>query len=115
MTTLYGIKNCDTVKKARKWLEEHGIEYTFHDFRVDGINQNQVTTWLEELGADAVVNKRSTTWKQLSESQKEQALSKDAAPLICDNPTLIKRPLLDTGKNRHVGFKPDNYQLWLNS
>ena len=115
MITLYGIKNCDTVKKARKWLDERNIDYTFHDFRVDGLDTEQVENWLSELGADAVVNKRSTTWKQLTESQKEQALSDDAAALICENPTLIKRPLLDTGESRHLGFKADNYQLWLQS
>ncbi len=115
MTTLYGIKNCDTVKKARKWLQDNGIEYTFHDFREDGIDERQVKTWLDEIGASSLVNKRSTTWKQLTESEKEQALGDKAVGLICANPTLIKRPLLDTGKNRYVGFKPDNYQLWLNS
>lgn len=113
MTTLYGIKNCDTVKKARKWLEENNINYSFHDFRTDGITETQVTQWLQELGADNLINKRSTTWKQLSDAEKDQALGEQAATLICAQPTLIKRPLLDTGTQRHVGFKADQYKQWL--
>lgn len=110
MLTLYGIKNCDTVKKARKWLENQGKDYQFHDFRADGLSASQVQAWLDELGTDVLVNKRSTTWKQLSSAEQEQALGDDAATLLCQHPTLIKRPLLDTGTIRRVGFKADAYQ-----
>jgi Spx/MgsR family transcriptional regulator len=110
MVTLYGIKNCDTVKKARKWLEAQGIDYQFHDFRADGLSADQVDGWLSELGATALVNKRSTTWKQLTEAQQQQALSASAAELICAHPTLIKRPLLDTGSARLVGFSAAQYE-----
>lgn len=110
MVTLYGIKNCDTVKKARKWLDTQGIDYHFHDFRADGLDPSQVDAWLAELGADKLVNKRSTTWKQLTDEEKEQALSAAAAELICANPTLIKRPLLDTGSTRQVGFSAAQYE-----
>lgn len=109
MVTLFGIKNCDSVKKARRWLDEHQIDYHFHDFRVDGLTQQQVKDWLSDLGAETLVNKRSTTWKALDENSK-QAINTDAVVnVILESPTLIKRPLLDTGTQRLVGFKPDIY------
>ena len=107
MTTLYGIKNCDTVKKARKWLEQQQIDYGFHDFRADGVTLAQIQTWHAELG-DALINRRSTTWKQLTDAERSQAESQPAALLLA-NPTLIKRPLLDTGKQRLCGFRADDY------
>jgi len=109
MITLYGIKNCDTVKKSRDWLAKNNIEYRFHDFRVDGLNQKQVENWINEIGLDALINKRSTTWKELDESTKTNFDEKNAAAVITENPTLIKRPLLDTGKQKHVGFKEAEY------
>ncbi len=115
MLTLYGIKNCDTVKKARKWLEANQVAYQFHDFREDGLDAPLVQSWLQELGAETLVNKRSTTWKQLSDAEKAQALSDKAPALICQQPTLIKRPVLDTGEQRHVGFKAEHYQSLLAS
>lgn len=113
MTTLYGIKNCDTVKKARKWLDDHNIKYHFHDFRADGLTSAQVETWIADLGLDVLVNKRSTTWKEFDESVKSGFNETTATPLIVEHPTLIKRPLLETGKSRHVGFKADDYQQLL--
>ena len=107
MNTLFGIKNCDTVKKAQTWLKQHEVAYTFHDFRTDGLTDTQVRGWHEELG-DALLNRRSTTWKQLTEAQKAEAEA-DPVALILANPTLIKRPLLDTGTARVVGFKQDQY------
>lgn len=107
--TLYGIKNCDTVKKARRWLEDQGIEYSFHDFRADGLDAAEVERWLAELGSATLVNKRSTTWKQLDDKQKAKAESGDAVALLVAHPTLIKRPLLDTGKSLHCGFSAANY------
>lgn len=109
MTTLYGIKNCDTVKKARKWLEAEGVDYRFHDFREDGIEKKQVEAWVKELGWDVVVNKRSTSWKALEEEQRSGMNDSTAVKAILAQPTLIKRPLLDTGKTRHTGFKPAQY------
>jgi Spx/MgsR family transcriptional regulator len=110
VTTLYGIKNCDTVKKARKWLESQGIDYQFHDFRVDGITAEQVQQWLQTLGWETLVNKRSTTWKQLDEATRTAMDAKLAAETILAQPTLIKRPLLDTGNSLAVGFKDSKYQ-----
>src|SRR6478752_3448017 len=105
MTTLYGIKNCDTVKKARDWLTKNNVDYSFHDFRADGLSKDQVKNWITEIGLEALVNKRSTTWKELDESTKASFNEKNAIAVITENPTLIKRPLLDTGKQKHVGFK----------
>ena len=109
MITLYGIKNCDTVKKSRDWLAKNNIGYRFHDFRADGLAQEQVKTWIAELGLETLVNKRSTTWKELAETTKAAFNEKNAVAIIAENPTLIKRPLLDTGARKHVGFKDAEY------
>lgn len=109
MTILYGIPNCDTVKKARRWLEERGIDYRFHDFRADGLTESQIKTWLKDLGVETLINKRSTSWKNLSEKERAMLDDDKAVRLIAENPTLIKRPLLETGKQRRVGFKADDY------
>lgn len=109
MITLYGIKNCDTVKKARDWLAKKNIDYRFHDFRADGLSKDQVKTWITEIGLETLVNKRSTTWKELDDATKTGFNEKNAAVVITENPTLIKRPLLDTGKQKHLGFKDVEY------
>ncbi len=109
MITLYGIKNCDTVKKSRDWLAQNNITYRFHDFRSDGLEKAQVNNWISEIGLENLVNKRSTTWKELSDSIKKDFNEQNAAIVIAENPTLIKRPLLDTGKQKHVGFKDVEY------
>jgi Spx/MgsR family transcriptional regulator len=109
MITLYGIKNCDTVKKARTWLEQNKVDYRFHDFRADGLTAAQVKTWIAEIGLETLVNKRSTTWKELDEITKSNFNETTAATVISENPTLIKRPLLDTGKQKYVGFKDTEY------
>lgn len=110
MTTLFGIKNCDTIKKARKWLESEGIEYTFHDFRVDGLDSEQLISWVEALGWETLVNKRSTTWKQLDQKTREAMDTNLAIKTMLTHPTLIKRPVLDTGHDLKVGFKADEYK-----
>ncbi len=109
MITLYGIKNCDTVKKARTWLEQHNVDYRFHDFRADGLTAAQVAQWIADLGLDALVNKRSTTWKELDETIKNQFNEATAVEVISEYPTLVKRPLLDTGGQQYVGFKDSEY------
>lgn len=110
MITLYGIKNCDTVKKARKWLESAAVQYQFHDVREDGLQQGQVQAWLDELGWETVVNKRSTSWKALAPEARENMDSDAALEAIIAQPTLIKRPLLDTGHERHCGFSAKKYE-----
>jgi Spx/MgsR family transcriptional regulator len=109
VTTLFGIKNCDTVKKARNWLESHAIDYQFHDFRSDGLTEKQLKAWIAELGWEQLVNKRSTTWKQLPPATREQMDEALAITTMLANPTLIKRPVLDTGDERSVGFKEAAY------
>ncbi len=110
MTTLYGIHNCDTVKKARKWLEQNNIEHQFHDFRKDGIDVEQVTQWVENLGWESLVNKRSTTWKGLAEDTKAALNDQSVVSLILEQPTLIKRPLLEQKGALSVGFKAPQYE-----
>ena len=113
MTVLYGIPNCDTVKKARKWLDEHNVDYRFHDFRKDGLNVQQVQAWQTRLG-DALINKRSTSWKQLSDEQKQSIDSGKGIALIIDMPTLIKRPVLEYNQQINIGFKAENYHSIFN-
>ena len=110
MATLYGIKNCDTVKKARRWLEQQAIDYRFHDFRADGLTKAQVATWVKQLGWEALVNKRSTTWKQLDEATRDGLNDTNVVAVILANPTLIKRPLLDLDRQYHLGFKETDYR-----
>lgn len=107
--TLYGIKNCDTVQAARRWLEAHGIEYVFHDVRADGLTLSRVQDWLREIGAATLINRRSTTWKQLDAATRDGLEGNTAAALLVANPTLIKRPVLDIGHQRVVGFSAENY------
>ena len=114
MITLYGIKNCDTVKKARKWLDQHGIEYAFHDFREDGLDAGAVRGWLDELGWEALLNRRSTSWKALDPADRESMDDGNALRAVLDQPTLIKRPLLDTGHERFTGFSAENYRKIFN-
>lgn len=110
MIKVYGIKNCDTVKKARTWLESKKIDYQFHDYRVDGVTEKQIKQWIGELGLDAMVNKRSTTWKEMNEETKASLNEKTAVKVFLEHPTLIKRPLLDNGKIRYLGFKEEDYK-----
>lgn len=107
--TLYGIKNCDTVKKARKWLDQHKIDYQFHDFREDGLDENAVANWIDELGWQNLLNRRSQTWKTLDVQTRERMDDKSARKAVLSHPTLIKRPLLDTGQQRYAGFSAANY------
>ena len=110
LLTLYGIKNCDTVKKARHWLEDHGIGYQFHDFRQDGLDKKQLTSWVEILGWEALVNKRSTTWRNLSEIEKDISNKQQAIKLLQKNPTLIKRPVIQNKNKLLVGYKEDEFK-----
>jgi arsenate reductase (glutaredoxin) len=112
MTKLYGIKNCDTVKKARNWLDDHKIVYEFHDFRVQGVTAKQVKYWLTEIGLEKLINKRSTTWKELDDSTKEKLSEKNAAALLTEHPTLIKRPVLEIDDQLHVGFSTEDYKIF---
>lgn len=108
--TLYGIKNCDTVKKARKWLEENQQAVAFHDFRIDGLNERDVKSWVETLGWETLFNKRSTSYRNLSETEKADIDQDKAISLMLTYPTLIKRPVLVQGDRVIVGFNAAQYQ-----
>ncbi|MDX5378287.1 MAG: ArsC family reductase [Halomonas sp.] len=109
MTILYGIKNCDTVKKARKWLDAHGVDYRFHDFRADGLDEARLRGWVNELGWETLVNRRGTTWRQLPAEVRESIDEASAIALMREQPALIKRPVLDLGERRVVGFSDQAY------
>ena len=108
--TLYGIKNCDTVKKARKWLDDSEIKYHFHNFREQDLSSTQVKMWVQQLGWDKVVNTRSTSWKQLESADRNSMNDISAVAAILNNPTLVKRPLLDIDGAYSVGFSAEDYQ-----
>lgn len=113
MLTVFGIPNCDTVKKAQRWLEQQGIDYQFHDFRRDGIDKTLVQNWLKQVDWSDLLNQRSRTWRELEDDLK-QNLSKDKAiKLMIDNPTIIKRPVVVTSKLCMIGFNKDEYQKQL--
>ncbi|MBI6547916.1 ArsC family reductase [Xenorhabdus lircayensis] len=93
--TLYGIKNCDTIKKARRWLEDQEIPYQFHDYRVDGLSSELLQSFIEQIGWESLLNTRGTTWRKLSEEQKAAINNAEAAKaLMLEQPSIIKRPLL---------------------
>ena len=108
MTTVFGIKQCDTVKKACRWLDQQGVPYVFHDVRVDGLSLEQVSRWLEAVGAETLINKRSTTFRQLDEATKTRLDSEPAAVLL-EHPTLIKRPVVEHDSKVSVGFSDKQF------
>lgn len=112
MITLYGIKNCDTIKKARRWLEAQKIEYRFHDYRVDGLDNALLSTFIAQLGWEALLNTRGTTWRKLDESTRHAITdAASAAALMVEMPAIIKRPLLCApGKPMLLGFSESRYQ-----
>lgn len=103
MTTVFGIKQCDTVKKACRWLEQHNTEYTFRDFRVDGLAREDLERWLNLVGSERLINKRSTTFRQLDETAKA-TLDSDPVVALLAHPTLIKRPVIEHNNSVSVGF-----------
>ena len=109
MTTVYGIKNCDTMKKALRWLDDAGVEYRFHDYKKEGVPADQLDNWLTTLGWEQVINRRGTTWRKLDESIRDNMDNQSARAVVLDNPSIVKRPLLDTGSELVLGFKADDY------
>jgi len=110
MITLYGIPNCDTVRKARRWLDAQDINYQFHNFRKEGLQASLLQEWEAELGWETLINRRGTSWRKLPEQTRKEIDQSSAIQLMLENPTLIKRPILDLGNSRHVGFSETQYQ-----
>lgn len=104
---LYGIPNCDTVKKARRWLDAQGIGYTFHDYKKEGADPEKLAAWIEAEGVDTVLNRRGTTWRKLPDAEKEGVDAEKAVRLLEENPSMIKRPVVEHGGGLLVGFKED--------
>jgi arsenate reductase len=108
---LYGIPNCDTVKKARTWLEKNGIAYTFHDFKKAGIERGLIDTWLRDVTWDVLVNRKGTTWRGLPDDRKASVTDNaSATALMLESPSVIKRPVLHVDGRTHVGFDEENYR-----
>lgn len=114
MTTLYGIKNCDTVKEAQKWLAANDIEYSFHDFKSQGLPEALLTSLVEKSNWDVMLNKRSTTYRNLPDEVKNNLTPEVIFAAVIAQPTLLKRPLLLLKGDLHIGFKADNYQNLFN-
>lgn len=109
MIKLYGIRNCDTVKKARKWLDEHRIEYQFHDFKKDGLSSELLATWEHSAGWETLLNRRGTTWRTLPERVREGIDAASAHDVILDNPSIIKRPVVEFQGAVTIGFNADDW------
>jgi arsenate reductase (glutaredoxin) len=107
--TIYGIKNCDTMKKARAWLDSHGVGYDFHDYKSEGIAKDKLKQWSAEVGWETLLNRAGTTFKKLPDADKEGLNESKAIALMLAQPSMIKRPVLDLGNKRVVGFKPEVY------
>jgi len=108
-TKVFGIANCDTVKKTRRWLEDNGVDYEFHDYKKLGVSVGQLKTWCDAHGFEALINKRGTTWRRLDESDRENLNQQKAIKLMQANTSLIKRPVTEHGKTRLVGFDETQY------
>jgi arsenate reductase len=108
--TIYGIKNCDTMKKARGWLDGHGVTYEFHDYKAAGIDHSRLEAWAREVGWEPLLNRAGTTFRALPEKDKEGLTEKKAIALMMTQPSMIKRPVLDVAGKLLVGFKPELYE-----
>ena len=108
--TIYGIKNCDTMKKARAWLDKQGVVYAFHDYKTAGIDRERLEKWAKKVGWETLLNRAGTTFKKLPDKEKDGVTEKKAIALMLDQPSMVKRPVLDLGGGKLlVGFKPELY------
>jgi arsenate reductase len=109
--TVYGIKNCDTMKKARTWLEKHGVDYDFHDYKARGIEKDKLEAWAEKAGWEVLINRAGTTFKKLPDKDKEGLTEAKAIKLMLGQPSMIKRPVLELPRGKLlVGFRPEEYE-----
>lgn len=107
--TIYGIKACDTMKKARVWLDDRGVAYAFHDYKADGIDKPRLEAWAKAVGWETLLNRAGTTFRKLPDKDRENVTEKKAIALMFAQPSMIKRPVLEVGRKLIVGFKPDIY------
>jgi Spx/MgsR family transcriptional regulator len=107
--TIYGITNCDTMKKARSWLDSHGVTYEFHDYKAAGAPKEKLRAWMSELGWETLLNRAGTTFRKLPDAEKEGLNERKALALMLEQPSMIKRPVLEVGGKLLVGFKPEVY------
>ncbi len=110
MFAVYGIKNCNTVKKAREWLDKHHVAYEFHDYKLEGVDPKRLHVWCDEFGWEALINRAGTTFRALPEADKNNLGAAKAIKLMLAQPSMIKRPIVDLGPRRLVGFKPELYR-----
>ncbi|HEY4369319.1 MAG TPA: ArsC family reductase [Steroidobacteraceae bacterium] len=113
-TILYGIKNCDTMKKARTWLDAHQVAYEFHDYKASGIDRAHLERWCKEKGWETVLNRAGTTFRKLVEAERSDLNERKAIALMLAQPSMIKRPVLEAGRKLLVGFKPELYEIEVN-
>jgi arsenate reductase (glutaredoxin) len=109
--TIYGIRNCDTMKKARAWLEAQGVDHDFHDYKVAGIERVKLEAWASIVGWEVLLNRAGTTFRKLPEAAKANLTAARAMKLMLEQPSMIKRPVLERGKTLLVGFSPEKYSL----
>jgi len=110
MAHLYGIPNCDTMKKARKWLDRKGVAYEFHDYKKLGIDEKTLRGWVNQVGWEVLLNRRGVMWRKVPDEVKAAIDEASAIRLMLETPSIIKRPVLDTGKSLHVGFSDETYR-----
>ena len=108
--TMFGIKNCDTIKKARTWLDAHDVDYAFHDYKTAGVDAAHLDDWIGRVGWEVLLNRAGTTFRKLTEADRADLDAGKATALMLTQPSMIKRPVLDTGKTLLVGFKPEAYE-----
>ncbi|KAF0105717.1 MAG: hypothetical protein FD144_355 [Rhodospirillaceae bacterium] len=113
MTTIYGIKNCDTMKKARAWLDGKGVAYGFHDYKASGIDRARLEGWARKVGWQALLNRAGTTFRKLPDTEKEGLTESKAIALMIAQPSMIKRPVLEAGDKLLVGFRPEQYEAFV--
>jgi Spx/MgsR family transcriptional regulator len=113
MLTIYGIKNCGTMRKAMAWLDEHGIEYRFHDYKRDGLDEARLRAWIDNVGWEPLLNRRGQMWRKLPEEVRAAMDEPTAVRVILETPSIIRRPILERGGELHLGFSEDDYERLL--
>ncbi len=109
MIKIYGIPNCDTMKKARQWLDAHGIAYEFHDYKKEGVDEKRLRHWVEQVGWESLLNRRGMMWRKLDQAVKDDIDEASAIRIMLETPSIIKRPVLEWGDTLHLGFKDAQY------